>query len=156
MAVGEHKAVAIQPGWVSGIVAEKLLPQAVRHRRQPHGRARMSTIGLLHGVNREGANCVDGQSVQLLSGYQGLFTGYHPMRSFWESLSALEGYCPNLLRVSKRAKGFSKPRVYQFPSKECLLVCEKRKRERKCGKIQRCKDERVPIWRGARYFSNCR
>jgi hypothetical protein len=41
----------------------------------------MSAVGLLNCVNRQGADRVNGQRIQLLSGHQRLFTGYHAARA---------------------------------------------------------------------------
>src|SRR5262249_44049917 len=40
--VGQDKAIAIGPDWISRIVAEKALPQTIGNRRQRHGRAGMA------------------------------------------------------------------------------------------------------------------
>src|SRR5689334_17287580 len=65
MPVGENKAVAIGPYGKFRIVAQKALPQDVRHRRQRHGSSRMSGVGLLHGIHGERADGVDAELVKI-------------------------------------------------------------------------------------------
>ena len=59
MAIGKHEAIAIGPDRIIGIEAQKILPERIDHRRQRHRRAGMAGIGLLDGIHRQGANCVD-------------------------------------------------------------------------------------------------
>src|SRR5579863_2212617 len=63
VAVGENEAVAVEPGRVGGIVAQKSLPQAISDRSQTHGRAGMAGVGLLYAINGESSNRVDAQRV---------------------------------------------------------------------------------------------
>src|SRR5882762_5734864 len=42
VSVREHEAVAIGPNGIFGVIAQKFLPQAISHRRQGHGSARMT------------------------------------------------------------------------------------------------------------------
>ena len=51
MPVGEHKAVAIRPIGVAGIVAKVFIEQEKGQRRQSHGRSRMAAVRLLHRVH---------------------------------------------------------------------------------------------------------
>ena len=48
---------------IGGIVAQKIVPQLINDRRQPHGRAGMAGVGLLHGVNGKGADGIDAQLI---------------------------------------------------------------------------------------------
>jgi hypothetical protein len=41
----------------------------------------MAAVGLLYGVDGQGPDRVDAQRIQLLAGYQSLFTGYHAIRA---------------------------------------------------------------------------
>ena len=59
MAIGKDEAIAVGPDRVIRIEAQKILPERVGHRRQRHRRAGMAGIGLLDGVHRQGANCVN-------------------------------------------------------------------------------------------------
>jgi hypothetical protein len=65
VARGENKAVAIGPGRVGGIVAQIVLPEFVDSGRQTHGRTRVAGIRLLHGVNRQSADGIDAQQVEI-------------------------------------------------------------------------------------------
>src|SRR5579884_1515022 len=58
MAIRKDEAIAIWPDRICRIEAQKLLPQNISHRSQSHRRAGVAGVGLLHGVNREGANGV--------------------------------------------------------------------------------------------------
>ena len=59
MAIGKDEAIAVGPDRVIRIEAQKILPERVGHRRQRHRRAGMAGIGLLYGVHRQSANCVN-------------------------------------------------------------------------------------------------
>ena len=54
--VGKHKAVAVQPARVGGVVAQMARPQRHRHFRHAKRRTRMARLGLLHGVHRQRAD----------------------------------------------------------------------------------------------------
>ena len=56
MAVGENKAVAIEPAGSSRCMAEVACPDGVRHRRAAHRGAGMARVCRLDGVNCEGAD----------------------------------------------------------------------------------------------------
>src|SRR5262249_22494243 len=62
----EHEAVSVGPDRVTRVEAQEALPQAVRHRRHAHGGARMAGLGLLDGVDAEGANRVDAEPVEVV------------------------------------------------------------------------------------------
>ena len=66
MAVRKDEAIAVGPDRIIGIEAQRILPKRVGHRRQRHRRAGMAGIGLLHGIHRQGANCVDAELVNCL------------------------------------------------------------------------------------------
>ena len=59
--VGQHKAVAVGPLRLLGVMAQVLLPQHGGNFCHPHRRARVPRIGLLDGVHGQGPNGV-GQS----------------------------------------------------------------------------------------------
>jgi hypothetical protein len=61
----KNKAVTIGPDRIGGVVAQELLPQAIRDGRQAHGRARMSGVRLLDRIHRQGADGVDAQLVEI-------------------------------------------------------------------------------------------
>ena len=67
--VGEHEAVAVGPDWVLGIEAQDAIPDRINQRRQRHRRAGVSGVGLLHRVDRQRADGVDRQLIQLLVGH---------------------------------------------------------------------------------------
>jgi hypothetical protein len=62
----EHEAVAVGPGGVCGVVAEVVLPELVGDRRQRHRRPGVAGARLLHRVDREGADGVYGELVDVL------------------------------------------------------------------------------------------
>ena len=72
VAVGEHEPIAVGPDRVLRIEAHHAIPDRVDQRRQRHRRARVSGLGLLDRVDREGADGVDRQLNHLLVGH-GLF-----------------------------------------------------------------------------------
>ena len=59
----QHKAVAVRPIRVFGVVTQEAAPQRVAHRCQAHGRAGVAGVGLLHGVHGQGTNGVDALGV---------------------------------------------------------------------------------------------
>ena len=65
MAGGEHEAVAVGPDGVFGIEAENALPQGVNGGRHAHGRAGMTRVGLLDGINRQRADGIDAQLINV-------------------------------------------------------------------------------------------
>ena len=68
MAVRQDEAVAIRPCRIFGIVAQEVLPKTVGDGRQAHGRTRVSGIRLLYAIDRQGADGVDAQRIQLFTG----------------------------------------------------------------------------------------
>jgi len=65
MPVREHEAIAVRPQRIGRIVTQKSLPQRVSNRREPHRRARMPGIRLLHRINRQRADGIDAEKVQV-------------------------------------------------------------------------------------------
>jgi len=63
----EHEAVAVGPDRVGRVVAQVVLPELVGDRRQRHRRPRVPRIRLLDRVDRERANRVYGELVDVLS-----------------------------------------------------------------------------------------
>ena len=64
VAGGKHEAVAVGPLRVGRVVLQEAIPQRIGHRRRPHRRAGMPGAGLLHRVNRQKPDGVDGQLVK--------------------------------------------------------------------------------------------
>ena len=62
----------------------------------------MPAVGLLYRVDRQGANRIDAQRVQLLAGYQRLFGGYHGARSPLGDNMAFIGVIPQLALLEFR------------------------------------------------------
>ena len=62
----QHEAVAVGPQRIGRVVAQKLLPQRIGDRRDPHRRAGMAGLRLLHGVDGQRADGVDAQPVDVL------------------------------------------------------------------------------------------
>src|SRR5215813_3384514 len=60
MAVREHESIAVGPDRVMGIEAHDPVPDRVNQWRERHRRTRVSGLGLLHRIYREGANSIDG------------------------------------------------------------------------------------------------
>src|SRR5262245_15820383 len=61
MAVREHEPIAVGPDWVLRIEAHDPVPDRIDQWRERHGCTRVSGLGLLHRVYREGANSIDSQ-----------------------------------------------------------------------------------------------
>ena len=57
----EHEAVAVEPVGTGGGVLQEPRPQGVGHGRGAHGGTGVTAVGLLHAVDGEGADGVDGQ-----------------------------------------------------------------------------------------------
>jgi len=66
MASREDESIAIRPKGPGGIIFQKILPKAIRHRSKPHGGAGMPGICLLDGVHRKGADRVDAKLIEML------------------------------------------------------------------------------------------
>src|SRR6478672_657417 len=65
MAVREHEAIAIGPERILRIEPHHAVPDGVNQRRQRHGRARVSGLGLLHGIHGKRTDGVDAQLVEI-------------------------------------------------------------------------------------------
>ncbi len=65
VAAGQYEAVAVGPKRRLGIVAVEAGPQGVGHRRQAHRRPGVAGIGLLHRIDGQGADGVDGELVDI-------------------------------------------------------------------------------------------
>ena len=61
----QHEAVAVGPVRVGRRVPQEARPQHVRHRRGAHRRARVTRVRLLHGVDRQRPDGVDGELVEI-------------------------------------------------------------------------------------------
>ena len=62
----EHEPVAVRPLGVARIVHEVLLPEHIGHRRGAHRQAWVAGVGLLHGIDGEDANRIDGEVAELV------------------------------------------------------------------------------------------
>ena len=58
MTVRQDKPIPVWPNRVFRVKLHDSVPDRVDQRRERHWRAGMSGFGLLHRINREGANCV--------------------------------------------------------------------------------------------------
>ena len=65
VAGGEHEAVAVRPDRVGGVEAQEALPERVGDRRQRHRRPGMAGVRLLDRVDRQRADRVDAELVDL-------------------------------------------------------------------------------------------
>ena len=65
--IGEHEAIAVDPGRIGWVVAQEASPQHFGDVGHAHGGTRMSGIGLLDGVHGQGSDGVG----QLLMGRHG-------------------------------------------------------------------------------------
>ena len=61
MAVGKNEAIPVGPDRVLWIEIHRPVPDRVDQRCERHWRARMAGLGGLDRVNRERADCVDGE-----------------------------------------------------------------------------------------------
>lgn len=75
MSGGEHEAIAIKPIGVLRVVPHHLIVQNVSHRSAAHGQTRVAGVRLLHGVNCQEPDCVDGLIHEL--GIGSLLEGLH-------------------------------------------------------------------------------
>ena len=69
MAVGEHEPIAVGPDRILRVEVHDAVPDRVDQRRQRHRRAGMPGFRLLDGVDRERADGVDRQEVEVLVGH---------------------------------------------------------------------------------------
>lgn len=60
MSCGEHKPITIEPVRILGVVPHDLIVQYVGHGSAAHGQTRVTRIRLLHGINCQETDCVDG------------------------------------------------------------------------------------------------
>jgi len=60
---GQHKAVAVEPLGVLGVVAKDLVPQRISHRGAPHRQAGVAGVALVDRVDRQEADAVDTERV---------------------------------------------------------------------------------------------
>ena len=60
MAAGQHKAIAVRPQRLIGIVVHRVVEQLIRDRSQRHRRARVAAIGGLNRIHAQGTNGVNG------------------------------------------------------------------------------------------------
>ena len=58
VAVGQDETVAIPPARIGGIVLKEVVPEHLGNVCHAHRGARMSGIGLLHGIHRQGPDGV--------------------------------------------------------------------------------------------------
>src|SRR5262249_57167161 len=65
MAVRQDEAIAIRPNGILWIEPQHAVPDGIDKWRKRHGSTRVSGFGLLHGVNRQGADRVDAQLIEL-------------------------------------------------------------------------------------------
>ena len=68
--VGEHEAIAVRPDRILRIEAHDPVPERVDERRQRHRRAGMAGLRLLNRIDRQRANAIDRQLIQLRSGHR--------------------------------------------------------------------------------------
>ena len=90
VAVREHEAVAIGPDRISRVEAHHAVPERVDQWGERHRRAGMSGLCLLDGIDREGADGVDAQLIELRVGH-----GFcHPPDGDRRSSTALGPHVP--------------------------------------------------------------
>ncbi len=70
VAGGEHEAIAVRPGGILRVVAEKLGPQDQCGVGHPHREAGVAGVGLLHAVGGEHSDHVGGQGHQFRVGHR--------------------------------------------------------------------------------------
>jgi hypothetical protein len=61
----QDEPIPIEPLRIGRIMPEKSGPQHVGRGRGAQRQARVATVGLLHGVDRQETDCIDGQLIQL-------------------------------------------------------------------------------------------
>ena len=77
---GEHEAVAAGPDRVGRVEAQEALPERVGDRGERHRRARVARVGLLDRVDRECADRVDAELVEVVAGHGSIL---------WEALDGV-------------------------------------------------------------------
>src|SRR5262244_3284094 len=65
MAIRQYETIAVRPNRILWIEAENPIPNRIDERRECHGSAGMSGVGLLHSVHRKRANGIDTQLIEL-------------------------------------------------------------------------------------------
>jgi hypothetical protein len=65
VAAGQHEPVAIGPVWIGGVVPHRPREEHIGEGRQRHRRSGVTGLGLLHGVHRQRADCVDREKIQV-------------------------------------------------------------------------------------------
>src|SRR5262249_58879735 len=70
MTVGEYEPITVGPNRILRIELHDAVPEGVDKWRQRHRRAGMARLGLLHRVDRQRANSIDRQLVQLRVGHR--------------------------------------------------------------------------------------
>lgn len=75
MSGGENKAIPVEPIRVLGVIPHDLIVQYMTHRSTAHGKTRVTRIRLLHSINRQEPDGVDGlihqRGIRLLKGLHG-------------------------------------------------------------------------------------
>lgn len=60
MSGGENKAIPVEPIRVLRVIPHDLIVQYMTHRSTTHGQTRVTRIRLLHGIDRQESDGVDG------------------------------------------------------------------------------------------------
>ena len=60
----QHKAVAVEPLGVLGVVLQKLVPQRITHGCAAHRQAGVAALGLVDGIDRQHPDAVDAERVE--------------------------------------------------------------------------------------------
>jgi hypothetical protein len=63
--IRKHKAIAIRPNRILRIETEDTIPKDVDERSKGHRGTGVSGMGLLNGINRERADRIDAQLIEL-------------------------------------------------------------------------------------------
>ena len=65
MTGGKNEAVTIEPTRICRVVFKEEVPENIGHGSRAHRHSRMAAVGLLHGVNREKADGVDAEVINV-------------------------------------------------------------------------------------------
>src|SRR5208283_5269109 len=65
----KNKTISVRPRGIERIVGQEIMPKRIGNRSESHGRAGMTGVGLLHGVDRESADSIDTKLIEIRFGH---------------------------------------------------------------------------------------
>ena len=104
VAVREHEAVAVGPDRILRVEAHDPVPDRVDQRRQRHRRAGVPGLGLLDRVDREGADGVDRELVEIRAGQRAGFAHGFASTPALDLASSAAAWSATICAVSRRTR----------------------------------------------------